>query len=98
MVEDIISKAAHKQGVTDQFKATYQMKIEAEVLNKFSDEDKKLFNDMINASDERSACTSVENFKIGFVISVRMMIDCFMAYERLCSLICEEDSIMIFHL
>lgn len=57
-------------------------KIEAEVLNKFSDEDKKLFIDMINASDELSACTSVENFKIGFVLGVRMMIDCFRADEH----------------
>ncbi len=57
-------------------------KIESEVLDRFSDGDKKPFNDMINASDELSACTSVENFKIGFVLGVRMMIDCFMADER----------------
>ena len=57
-------------------------KIETEILNKFSDEDKKLFNDMINARDEVSAYTSVENFKIGFVLGVRMMIDCFSADER----------------
>ena len=56
--------------------------IENEVLNKFSDEDKKLFNDMINASDEISACTSVENFTMGFVLGVRMMIDCFRADEH----------------
>ena len=57
-------------------------RIENEVLNRFSDEDKKLFNDMINASDELSACTSVENFKMGFVLGVRMMIDCFRADEH----------------
>ena len=36
-----------------------------------------LVNDLINASDEISACTSVENFKIGFILGVRMMVDCF---------------------
>ena len=36
-----------------------------------------LVNDLITASDEISACTSVENFKIGFILGVRMMVDCF---------------------
>ena len=37
----------------------------------------KVFNNLMNASDEISACTSVENFKIGFILGVRMMVDCF---------------------
>ena len=50
---------------------------ENELVEKLSIYDKKLFNDMVNASDEISACTSVENFKIGFILGVRMMVDCF---------------------
>lgn len=52
-------------------------KNENELVEKMSKDDKKLFNDMVNASDEISACTSVENFKIGFILGVRMMVDCF---------------------
>ena len=52
-------------------------KNENELVEKLSKDDKKLFNDMVNASDEISACTSVENFKIGFILGVRMMVDCF---------------------
>lgn len=57
-------------------------KIENEALNRLSDDGKKLFNDMVNASDEFSACTSVEHFKMGFALGVRMMIDCFKADEQ----------------
>lgn len=52
-------------------------KNENELMKKLSKDDKKLFNDMVNASDEISACMSVENFKIGFILGVRMMVDCF---------------------
>lgn len=52
-------------------------KNENELVEKLSKDDKKLFNDIVNASDEISACTSVENFKIGFILGVRMMVDCF---------------------
>ena len=52
-------------------------KNENELVEKLSKDEKELFNDMVNASDEISACTSVENFKIGFILGVRMMIDCF---------------------
>ena len=57
-------------------------KLENEALNRLSDDDKKLFNDMVNASDEFSACTSVEHFKMGFALGVRMTIDCFKADEQ----------------
>ena len=50
---------------------------ENELVEKLSKDEKELFNDMVNASDEISACTSVEYFKIGFILGVRMMIDCF---------------------
>ena len=52
-------------------------KNEDELMEKLSKDDKKLVADMVNASDEISACTSVENFKIGFILGVRMMLDCF---------------------
>ena len=41
------------------------------LVEKLSKDDKKLFNDMVNASDEISACTSVENFKIGFIQTMK---------------------------
>ena len=37
----------------------------------------ELFNDLVNASDEISACTGTENFKLGFIIGVQLMTDCF---------------------
>ena len=37
----------------------------------------KLFNDLINAHDEVTAYTSVENFKIGIILGVQLMTDCF---------------------
>ncbi len=52
-------------------------KNENELMEKLSKDDKKLFADMVNASDVISACTSIENFKIGFILGVRMMVDCF---------------------
>ena len=35
----------------------------------------KLFNELVNASDEISATSGVENFKIGFRLGVLMMCD-----------------------
>lgn len=58
-------------------------KIENETLNRLSDNDKKLLNNMVNASDEFSACTSVEHFKMGFALGVRLMIDCFKADDNM---------------
>ena len=40
-----------------------------------SGENLKLFNELVNASDEISATSSVENFKIGFRLGVMMMCD-----------------------
>ena len=40
-----------------------------------SDENLKLFNELVNASDEISATSGVENFKIGFRFGVLMMCD-----------------------
>lgn len=37
----------------------------------------KLFNDLINASDELIACAGTENFKMGFILGVQLMADCF---------------------
>ena len=37
----------------------------------------KLFNKLVDASDEISACTGAENFKLGFILGVQLMADCF---------------------
>ena len=37
----------------------------------------KLFNELVNASDEVIACTRTENFKMGFILGVQLMADCF---------------------
>ena len=42
-----------------------------------SGEHLKLFNELVNASDEISATSGVENFKIGFILGVQLMADCF---------------------
>ena len=44
-------------------------------------DDLRLFHDMVNAGDKITACTGVENFKIGFILGVRIMIDCFKSDE-----------------
>ena len=44
-------------------------------------DDLRLFHDMVTAGDEITACTGVENFKIGFILGVRIMIDCFKSDE-----------------
>lgn len=46
-------------------------------------DDLRLFHDMVNAGDEITACTGVENFKIGFILGVRIMIDCFKSDENM---------------
>lgn len=48
---------------------------EQKLTETLSGEELKLFNDLINASDEISATNSVENFKIGFRLGVQMMCD-----------------------
>lgn len=52
-------------------------KNESKLTEALTGENLKLFIDMVNAADEITACTSVDNFKIGFILGVRMMIDCF---------------------
>lgn len=37
----------------------------------------KLFNELVNAGNEIVACTGIESFKIGFILGVQMMVDCF---------------------
>ena len=37
----------------------------------------KLFNKLMDASDEIIACTGTENFKMGFSLGVQLMTDCF---------------------
>lgn len=51
----------------------------SDIENKLSKElnggNLKLFNELVNASDEISATSGVENFKIGFRLGVLMMCD-----------------------
>ena len=37
----------------------------------------QIFNQLVNASDEVIACTGTENFKMGFILGVQLMTDCF---------------------
>ena len=37
----------------------------------------ELFNTLVDASGEISACTGTENFKLGFILGVQLMADCF---------------------
>ena len=48
---------------------------EDKLTNALSGEHLKLFNELVNASDEISATSGVENFKIGFRLGVLMMCD-----------------------
>ena len=50
---------------------------ESKLNNTLTGMDLSMFHDMVNASDEITACTGVENFKIGFILGARMMVDCF---------------------
>ncbi len=47
-----------------------------------SGEHLKLFNELVNASDEISATSGVENFKIGFRLGVKMMCDSLLFEEN----------------
>ena len=49
--------------------------IESKLSKELNGENLKLFNELVNASDEISATSSVENFKIGFRLGVMMMCD-----------------------
>ncbi len=51
--------------------------IENKLSKKLNGENLKLFNELVNASDEISATSGVENFKIGFILGVQLMADCF---------------------
>ena len=48
---------------------------EDKLKESLSGEHLKLFNELVNASDEISAISGVENFKIGFRLCVLMMCD-----------------------
>ena len=49
--------------------------IENKLSKELNGENLKLFNELVNASDEISATSGVENFKIGFRLGVMMMCD-----------------------
>ena len=49
--------------------------IESKLKKELNGENLKLFNELVNASDEISATSCVENFKIGFRLCVLMMCD-----------------------
>ena len=47
--------------------------IESKLSKELNGENLKLFNELVNASDEISATSGVENFKVGFRLGVLMM-------------------------
>ena len=49
--------------------------IECKLTKELNGENLGLFNDLVNASEEISATSGVENFKIGFRLGVLMMCD-----------------------
>ena len=49
--------------------------IESKLSKELNGENLKLFNELVKASDEISATSGVENFKIGFKLCVLMMCD-----------------------
>ena len=49
--------------------------IESKLTKKLNGENLKLFNELVNASDEISATSGIESFKIGFRLGVLMMCD-----------------------
>ena len=49
--------------------------IESKLSKELNGENLKLFNELVKASDEISATSGVENFKIGFRLCVLMMCD-----------------------
>lgn len=50
---------------------------EKKLSEQLSGDNMKLFNDLINAHGEVNSYTSVENFKIGFILGVQLITDCF---------------------
>ena len=52
-------------------------KNENNLTKALSEENLKIFNDFVNASDEVIECTGTENFKMGFILGVQLMADCF---------------------
>lgn len=52
-------------------------KNENKLNDMLSGEQLKLFNHLVNAHDEITSCTAVEYFKIGFILGVQLMTDCF---------------------
>ena len=56
--------------------------IESKLTKELNGENLKLFNELVNASDEIVAITSIENFKLGFRLGVQMICD---------SLICDDS-------
>ena len=70
-------------GHTDYAKAMHRFCNSENELNKIlKGKPLHLMNDLINASDEVIAITSIENFKIGFRLGVQMICD---------SLICDDS-------
>ena len=53
--------------------------IESKLMKELNGENLKLFNELVNASDEISATSGIENFKIGFRLGVLMMCDSLLA-------------------
>lgn len=53
--------------------------IESKLTKELNGENLKLFNELVNVSDEISATSGVENFKIGFRLGVLMMCDSLLA-------------------
>ena len=49
--------------------------IENKLSKELNGDNLKLFNELVNASDEISATSGVENFKMGFRLGVMMMCD-----------------------
>ena len=56
--------------------------IENKLSKELNGENLKLFNELVNASDEISATSGVENFKIGFRLGVQMMCDSLLFNEN----------------
>ena len=56
--------------------------IESKLSKELNGENLKLFNELVNASDEISATSGVENFKIGFRLGVKMMCDSLLFEEN----------------
>ena len=50
---------------------------EKKLLDSLREEELTLFNELLNAGDEISATSEIENFKQGFSLGVQMMCDCF---------------------